>query len=393
MEIETVTTYTVENPPPHRGGYNWILVKLETVDGITGLGEAYGVPFAPDVTARMIRDVGARHVIGHDPFDIESLWRAIYVGSADTHTPHHPDLTTSAIISAFEMACLDIVGKALDQPIYNLLGGQVHEKLRSYTYLYPEDPQDADTFAVFTDPERAARRAEDYVEMGFTAVKFDPVTPMKPSFPQQIPLDELSRAAAVVHSVREAVGDRCEILVGTHGQFSTSSAIRFARKIEDADPLWFEEPVPPENRAEMAKVARATSIPVASGERLATKYEFNELIETGAASIIQMATGRSGGILESKQIAGMAAANYAHIAPHLYAGPVEAAANIQLDTCSPNFLIQECIETLDGFHGELLADPIEWDDGYVIPPSDPGLGIELDETVAAEHARIETVGT
>lgn len=393
MEIETVTTYTVENPPPHRGGYNWILVKLETADGITGLGEAYGVPFAPDVTARMIRDVGARHVIGHDPFDIESLWRAIYVGSADTHTPHHPDLTTSAIISAFEMACLDIVGKALDQPIYNLLGGQVHEKLRSYTYLYPEDPQDADTFAVFTDPERAARRAEDYVEMGFTAVKFDPVTPMKPSFPQQIPLDELSRAAAVVHSVREAVGDRCEILVGTHGQFSTSSAIRFARKIEDADPLWFEEPVPPENRAEMAKVARATSIPVASGERLATKYEFNELIETGAASIIQMATGRSGGILESKQIAGMAAANYAHIAPHLYAGPVEAAANIQLDTCSPNFLIQECIETLDGFHGELLADPIEWDDGYVIPPSDPGLGIELDETVAAEHARIETVGT
>ena len=392
MHIETVKTYAVENPPPHRGGYNWILLKLVTDDGTEGLGEAYGVPYEPDVITRMIRDVGRRHVIGHDPFDIETLWREIYVGSADTHTPHHPDLTTSAIISAFEMACFDIVGKALGQPIYNLLGGQVHDKLRSYTYLYPADPEDDDTFAVFTDPDLAASRAEDYVDMGFTAVKFDPVTPMKPTFPQQIPLDELSRAAEVVHSVREAVGDRCEILVGTHGQFSTSSAIRFARKIEDAEPLWFEEPVPPENRSEMAKVARATSIPVASGERLATTYEFNELIESGAASIIQMATGRSGGILESKKIAGMAAANYAHIAPHLYAGPVEAAANIQLDTCSPNFLIQECIETLDGFHGELLEEPIEWMDGYVIPPSDPGLGIELDEAVAREYARIEAVG-
>ena len=165
MQIETVTTYNVENPPPYRGGYHWVFVKLETDDGITGLGEAYGVPFDPDVTARLIRDVGERHVIGKSPLNVERIWREIYTGSADTHTPHHPDLTTSAIISAFDMACLDIVGKALGEPVYNLLGGQYHEKLRSYTYLYPEDDSNEDTLAVFTDPDWAARSGARPVEV------------------------------------------------------------------------------------------------------------------------------------------------------------------------------------------------------------------------------------
>lgn len=391
MEIETVRTYVVENPPPRRGGRYWTLLQLVTDDGTTGLGEAYGVPFHPDVTAAVMRDVGERHVIGTSPFEVERLFREIYLGSADTHTPHHPDLVVSAVISAFEMACLDIVGKEVGQPIYNLLGGKVHDRLRSYTYLYADEDDANEDFEVFTDPDLAAQRAEAYLEMGFTAVKFDPVTPMRAAFPQQIPLSSLSRAADVVRSVREAVGDECEILIGTHGQLSTASAVRFAGMVEEYHPLWFEEPVPPENRAEMAKVARATDIPVATGERLATKYEFRELLETGGASILQMATGRVGGILEAKKIAGMAEAHYAHVAPHLWAGPVEAAANIQLDACSPNFLVQECIETLDGFHGELLEEPIEWADGYVVPPTDPGLGIELDEDVAAAHGRIEEV--
>jgi 2-dehydro-3-deoxyphosphogalactonate aldolase len=390
MEIETVRTYVIENPPPHRGGHYWTLLKLVTDEGTEGLGEAYGVPFHPDVTARMIRDIGERHVIGTSPFEVERLFREIYLGSADTHTPHHPDLVVSAMISAFEMACLDIVGKELGQPIYNLIGGKFHDELRSYTYLYPDEDA-PDDFDAFTNPALAASRAEAYVDMGFTAIKFDPVLPMRADFPQQIPLSDLARAADVVRSVREAVGNECELLIGTHGQLSTASAIRFASMIEEYHPLWFEEPVPPENRAEMGKVASATDIPVATGERLATKYEFRDLLEAGGASILQPATGRVGGILEGKKIAGMAEAHYAHVAPHLWAGPVEAAANVQLDTCSPNFLIQECIETLDGFHGELLEEPIEWRDGYVVPPTDPGLGIELDEDVAEAHGRIETV--
>ena len=135
---------------------------------------------------------------------------------------------------------------------------------------------------------------------------------------------------------------------------------------------------------EMARVARHTSIPIATGERLATKYEFARVLETQAAFILQMALGRVGGILEAKKIAGMAEAHYAQIAPHLYCGPIEGAANIQISTCSPNFLILESIQTWGGFHAEILKQPIRWEDGYVIPPSAPGLGVELNEEVAAK---------
>jgi 2-dehydro-3-deoxyphosphogalactonate aldolase len=272
----------------------------------------------------------------------------------------------------------------LDQPVYNLLGGQIHEKLRSYTYIYPaaEDPVQG---GLHTDPERAPKRAAEYIKQGFTAIKFDPVMPMSVFDPRQLSLEVLANAELVVRNVREAVGNKGDILIGTHGEMTTSSAIRLAKRIEKYDPLWFEEPVPPENRDEMARVARSTSIPIATGERLATKYEFRELLEKQAAVILQMALGRVGGILEAKKIAGMAEAYYAQIAPHLYCGPIEAAANIQISTCSPNYLIQESIETLGGFHAEILKEPIQWEDGYIIPPTKPGLGVELNEKVAAEH--------
>jgi len=155
-----------------------------------------------------------------------------------------------------------------------------------------------------------------------------------------------------------------------------------ARRIEAYEPLWFEEPTPPGNPREMARVARQTSIPIATGERLATKYEFARVLECGAASILQPALGRVGGILEAKKIAGMAETHYAQIAPHLYCGPIEGAANIQLAACSPNFLILESIQTWGGFYADLLKRPVQWEDGYVIPPNGPGLGVELDETVA-----------
>ena len=380
MKIADIKTYVVGNPVPYKGGVNWVFLQLVTDDGIEGFGEAYGVPFHPNTAVQMIDDVGERFVIGSDPFKIEKLWRTLYTGGYS----QHPDLAMMGVISAFEMACWDIVGKALNQPIYNLLGGQVHEKLRAYTYLYPS-PDDISRGTVFTDPERAPIRAIEYVEQGFTAVKFDPVEPMMPSTPVQLSLEVLHNAEMVVKNVREAVGDKCDILIGTHGSMTTSSAIRLAKRLEKYDPLWFEEPVPPENRDEMARVARSTSIPISTGERLSTKYEFRELLEKQAATILQMALGRVGGILEAKKIAGMAEAYYAQIAPHLYCGPIEAAANIQIDTCSPNFLIQESIETWDGFYSEILKEPVQWEDGYIIPPTKPGLGVELNEEVAAKH--------
>ena len=323
------------------------------------------------------------------PFKIETMWRNVYSSGYS----QHPDHTLVAVLSGLEIACWDIVGKALDQPVYNLLGGQVHEKLRSYTYLYPPSPEesdDDDALAVgniFGDPVRAPKRAAQYMEMGFTAVKFDPVMPMGAFDPRQLSLEALSNAELVTRNIREAVGDKVDLLIGTHGQMTTSSAIRLAKRLEPQDPLWFEEPVPPENRREMSRVAQHTSIPVATGERLTTKYEFADLLGQQAAAILQPALARVGGILEAKKIAGMAEAHYAQMAPHLYCGPLEAAANIQISACSPNFLIQESIERFDGFYAEILKWPIQWEDGYIIPSTGkPGIGIELDEEVAARNS-------
>jgi 2-dehydro-3-deoxyphosphogalactonate aldolase len=380
MKIVDAKTYVVGNPPPHYGGRYFIFLKLTTDSGVTGFGEVYAATFGPDTVARMIEDVCARHVLGADPFKIETLWRKVY-GSGYTL---RPDLSLVAVLSGIEMACWDIIGKELGKPVYELLGGRVHETLRSYTYLYPETDDPADT-RVYDDPDTAAEQAAKYLAQGFTAVKFDPAGPYSVFDPRQPSLEDLARSEAFVRKLREAVGTEADLLFGTHGQFTPAGAIRMARRIEPYDPLWFEEPVPPESPEQMARVARATSIPIATGERLTTKYEFARVLETGAAAILQMALGRVGGLLEAKKIAGMAEAHYAQIAPHLYCGPIEGAANIQISACSPNFLILESIQTWGGFHAEILKQPIEWQDGHVIPPSEPGLGVELDEDVAAAH--------
>lgn len=378
MKIASCKTFVVGNPPPHFGGRYFIFLKLVTDDGIEGVGEVYAATFGPHVVAAMIEDVCERHVVGADPFRIEALWRDVYGRGYSLR----PDPSLVGVLSGIELACWDIVGKAVGRPVYELLGGRVHDRLRSYSYLYPED---GDATDVYLDPELAAARAAEYAARGFTALKFDPAGAYATLDPRQPSLEELDRCERYVRAVREAVGNRCDLLFGTHGQFTTSGAIRLAKRLEQFDPLWFEEPTPPELPEEMARVARATSIPIATGERLTTKYEFARVLESGAASILQMNLGRVGGILEAKKIAGMAEAHYAQIAPHLYCGPVVGAANIQLAACSPNFLVLEGIKDWGGFHAEILKTPIRWEDGYVIPPSAPGLGVELDEAVAAAH--------
>jgi galactonate dehydratase len=378
MKITELETFVVGNPAPYDGGRYFVFLKLVTDDGIEGVGEVYTATFGPHTVTRMIEDVCDRHVIGADPFRIERLWRDVYGQGYSAR----PDISLVGVLSGIEMACWDIVGKAVDKPVYELLGGRVHERLRGYTYLYGKPGDETD---VYFDPDLAAERAAEYVALGHTALKFDPAGGYSTFDPRQPGLEELDRCERYVGNVREAVGDRCDLLFGTHGQFTPSGAIRVAKRLEQYDPLWFEEPTPPEIPEEMARVARATSIPIATGERLTTKYEFSRVLETGAASILQLNLGRVGGLLEAKKIAGMAEAHYAQIAPHLYCGPVVGAANIQLSACSPNFLVLEGIREWGGFHAEILKTPIQWEDGYVIPPSAPGLGVELDEDVAARH--------
>ena len=378
MKITGVETFVVANPPPGFGGRYFTFVKLTSSDGTAGYGEAYAGTFHPEVVAAMLVDVADRHLIGESPFQIERFWRSAY----SRGFTQRPDVSLLGAISALEMACWDIVGKTLEQPVYNLLGGQVHERLRSYTYLYPES---GDATDVYVDADLAASRAAQYVERGFTALKFDPAGPYTVMGGHQPSLQRIELSVQFVRAIREAVGTTADIIFGTHGQFTSSGAIRLARQLEPYDPLWLEEPTPPDDLEGMAKVAAQTSIPIATGERLTTKAEFARVLEAGAATILQPNLGRAGGILEGKKIATIAEAHNAQLAPHLYCGPIVGAANIQLAACSPNFLVLEGIGEWGGFGADLLKTPIRWEDGYVIPPTTPGLGVELDEDVARAH--------
>ena len=378
MKLTDIKTFVVGNPPPHNGSRYFVFVKLTTDGHVDGIGEAYCVPFDPHLVAKMIEDVFDRYLRNQDPHDIETLWRRVYSAGFT----QHPDLTLMGVLSALEMACWDIIGKEADQPVYNLLGGRVHERLRSYTYIYARPGDQTD---VYQDADLAAERAIGYLDQGFTALKFDPVGPYTAFDGRQLGLADLERCERFARQMREAVGVRADLLFGTHGQMTAAGAIRLARRLEPYDPLWFEEPVPPDAPEEMAKVARATTIPIAAGERLTTKYDFARLMQAGAAAILQMNLGRVGGILEAKKIAGMAEVHHVQIAPHLYCGPVVGAANIQLATCSPNFLILEGIERWDGFHADILKKPIRWEEGYIIPSTEPGLGVELDEAFIKDY--------
>lgn len=379
MKITELKTYIVATPAPYIGGMYWIFVRLKTACGIEGVGEIYSATFHPSAQVHMIEDVFQRYLYGQNPHHIERFYRQCY----SSGFTQRPDLSMMGILSGLEMACWDIIGKAANQPVYELIGGKVNEKLRCYTYLYPKNSAGEYDYS---DPYLAAECAAENVKKGFTAVKFDPAGPYTAYSGHHISLEVMARSELFCKLIREAVGDQADLLFGTHGQMTPASAVRLAKRLEPYDPLWFEEPVPPGQPEAMAEVARKTSIPIAAGERLTSKYEFAALLQAGGASILQMNLGRVGGILEAKKIAAIAEAYYAQIAPHLYNGPVGAAASIQLGAATPNFLIQESIETWGGFYAEILHKPIDWQDGYIIPPKTPGLGIEVNWEVVEAHS-------
>lgn len=372
MKIIDFETIVLNNVEPYRGGRYWLFLKLITDEGIVGLGEhPTGNAVKLDAQISLLKDLCEEFVVGTNPFDIEALWQRIF---ASRHDHRHPSLFMTPALSAIEIACWDIVGKAVNQPIYNLLGGRVHEKLRAYAYMPTE--------GIWENPARAGEIAAQLVAEGNSACKYDPFTPLFPQ-PRDFSLKMIRHVAKIFKSIRDAVGDELEIGIGTHGQFSTAVAIRVAKELEEFSPYWFEEPVPPENIDEMARVAAHTSIPIATGERLVTKFEFAEVLKKQAAQVIQLDVGQCGGILEAKKVAGMAEAHYAMIAPHMYCGPIAAAAAVQLDTCSPNFLIQEF--NANDLHSEIFEEPIRFEHGYITPPTGPGLGVVLNEAIVARQ--------
>ena len=376
MKVPELKTIVVEAEKPYIGGKYFLFLELLTDEGIVGIGERIaGSSYSNRLSdlksqVNLIEEFVGQFVIGQNPLNIELIWDKMY---GTHHDLRHPSLYATPVISAIDMALWDIAGKVANQPIYNLLGGQYHEKLRAYAYM---PSVDLDKY-----PEKAGEVAVQLLEEGNSACKIDPFMPLHPI--RDIPLAQIEHAGKIFESIRNAVGNRLEVGIGTHGQMPTYSAIRVANYLEPYHPFWFEEPVMPENIDEMARVAAHTSIPIATGERLVTKYEFAQVLKKQAAQILQLDVGQCGGITEAKKIASMAEAHYAMIAPHMYCGPVAAAAAIQIDTCSPNFLIQEANQ--GPLHKKIFKEPLVFENGFIVPPTGPGLGVEFDEDVLNAH--------
>ena len=377
MRLSELDIIVTAPPAPGWGGRYWILVKVTTDTGFTGWGECYASSVGPEAMGHVIRDVFDRHMAGESPENIELMFRRAY----SSGFTQRPDLTVMGAFAGLEIACWDILGKARERPVWALLGGQMNARIRAYTYLYPLPQHDMTAF--WTSPEMAGEAAADCMARGYTAVKFDPAGPYTMRGGHMPGMRDISMSVAFCKAIREAVGDRADLLFGTHGQFTTAGAIRLGQALEPYSPLWFEEPIPPDAVGEMAKVARAVRIPVATGERLTTKVEFAEVLRQGAAEILQPALGRAGGIWEMKKVAAIAEVHNAQMAPHLYAGPVEWAANVHLAASIPNILMCETIET--PFHDALIKGGIQVEDGFITPPEAPGLGIEVDEDLARAH--------
>ena len=377
MKLKDLKIIVTRPPPPGWGGRYWILVKLTTDNGIVGWGECYASSIGPEAMEVVIKDIFERYFLDESPSNFEKMFRRTY----SSGFTQRPDLTVMGAFSGLEIACWDILGKYFDCPTWQLLGGKINERVRAYSYLYPLEHHDLNDF--WTSPGMAAESAIDLVSRGFTAVKFDPAGPYTMRGGHMPAMSDIKLSINFCRAIREAVGDNADILFGTHGQFTTAGAIRLGKAIEPYSPMWFEEPIPPDNLSEFSKVQSAVGIPIATGERFTTKMEFAEVLKSGGVSIIQPALGRAGGIWEMKKAAAIAEVFNAQVAPHLYAGPIEWAANIQLAASIPNLLIAETIET--PFHKSLVNEKIKVEDGYIQVSDEAGLGIEVNEKLAEEN--------
>lgn len=341
-----------------------VFIKISTDEGITGWGEALGT--MPKVTASVVQEF-ARYLTGKDPTRIEHHWQAMY------RIFWRGGITLTAAISGVEMALWDILGKSLDVPVYQLLGGRCRDRIRVYITLY-DRVVDNDSWLKMMEEKK------------ITAIKFCPFT-----FETVRSIEgwgKMKKAVERVKKMREKIGDETDMLIECSGKMSPSMAVVFCEEIAPYHPFFVEEPCPPENMDAMAQITERVGVPIATGERIFTKFGFVHLLERTKVAAIQPDLSVCGGIMEAKKIAAMAEARHIGIAPHNCSGPVLTAASLQIDSCTPNFIIQECCFLESDTLGEgTFKKPFEIKDGYVEIPTGPGLGIEVDEKALKKRLR------
>jgi len=367
MKISKVTPLVLGTP-----WRNLTFLKVETDEGLTGVGEAR-VMNRTEAVLGYLSEAIPRYVLGSDPFQVERLVHRMF--REDYGRAGEIVMTATALV---ELACQDIIGKALQQPLYRLLGGEVRERIKAYANGW---------YRVERTPAEFHAAAQRVLEKGYRALKFDP---FGAGF-YELERAEKLRIIALVEAVRDAVGPDVEIMIEMHGRFNPVTAIELTRELAPFHPSWVEEPVPPENLAALRKTSEAVAalgVPVATGERLHTLYEFRELFELQAADIIQPDITHFGGILNTKKLAAWAEAYYVLVAPHNVGGPVSTAAALHLAACTTNFKIQEHFNDFDEDYVLAAAPGLpRVVDGYFSLPQGPGLGVTLDEEVIAAHPR------
>jgi galactonate dehydratase len=357
MKITEIKTYTVGNP-----WKNWVFVKLFTDEGITGVGEATeGLSAKPGEA--QVHEL-SRFIIGENPLDPERLWQKMYKGLF---------LGSNVGMSAIEIACWDILGKSLDAPVWQLLGGKHRPQLRVYANGWYKGPR---------DPAFFAQEAVRLKEMGYTAIKFDPFGAAY----RFIDHGDEKLSIDIVQAVRQAVGEKMDLLIEGHDRFSVSTAIRIGHKLEEFHPFWFETPVMSTDISATVEVARTIGVPVAVGERFTSLAQVAELLSYRVVDIVQPETLSIGGISGARKAAALAEASQAYIALHQAQSPLNTAINAHIHTSLPNFLIQECFDDfLEPWAFEIMQGVPRVTNGYLEPSNKPGLGVELDDVEMAKH--------
>jgi len=361
MKITQLETFMA-----NAGLRNYLFLRLRTDTGLTGVGEA-SLEWQEKTVETIIHEWVVDRVLGRDPFDIEAtiggMIRDQYQGGS----------TVMTAISGVEIAMWDIIGKACQKPVYKLIGGCYHKQLPAYANGW---------YGGAYTPEEYAERVKEVVARGYRGLKFDPLGVAWKDLTEE----ELERAEALVAAVRAAVGPDIQLMIEFHGRLSVSSAVKMIRCLERYSPTWCEEPVAPESLDLMLAVKTRVNTPIAAGERLYTISDFYRLTAMRAAEVVQMDIAHCGGILVAKKIAAMAAAQDMRVAPHCSIGPVALAAALHFDASTPNFMVQEAFGEFDvPWRNALVKNWNPLSQGSFKLTDEPGLGIDIDEEVIAQH--------
>jgi len=344
---------------------NWVFVKVYTDEGVTGVGEAT-LEYKEKALLGAVEHI-KEYLVGKNPLDIEQHWHSIY---RDAYWRGGAVLMSA--LSAVEMALWDILGKHLGVPVYQLLGGKVRDSIRIYVNGW---------FAGAKEPEEFGAKAKEAVKRGVTAMKWDPFGKNY----LEISNKELDKALRNVAAVREAVGNEVDLLIEGHGRFNIATGIKIAKELEQFKPMWFEEPVPPDNLDALKAVRDKSPVAISAGERLYTRWDYKRMFDLMAADYIQPDISHAGGIMELKKIAAEAECRYVSFAPHNPSGPVANAASLQLAASCPNFSILEIMYSDVEWRKDVTNESLTYKDGELLIPDKPGLGIEIDEEACLAH--------